>query len=135
MQRSRRQQACGYNPYDRYASGRLTASLLLMSLSLILLLSLHFHIWSGRWQEGDLEDRIQRLEALLGTGITLEEGPARRPSDGIPKKSLIPSPIGLLPSPFLLPGTASFPVFFPVPFFPGFLPCITLCSLSVRMDC
>lgn len=114
------------------------AAAVLSSVFLTLLLSLHFHLWSGGWMEGDLEEAVQEQEALLGTGIFSEreisaQGFAQDAGE-LRLKGGISLSDGILLFAFFLSGIFAFPAVFFVLFFSEFLPGATLCSLSVRMN-
>ena len=111
---------------------------ILASVFLTLLLSLHFHLWSDGWREGDLEDAIQKQEALIGTGIALE-GEALafvQVSSETHSKGLIHlwNEIYFYFCFLCMFGIFTIPAILFIIFFSKYLQRITLFSLSVRMN-
>lgn len=111
-----------------------TAVLVLMSIFLVLLLALNFHIWGGGYTEGSLEEIVTEQETLLGDGLTFCESARGQISRDMHENWKLLSIIGILPFLPILFGTFFFPVVLFVPFFRECFCHVTLCSLSVRIN-
>lgn len=116
------------------SAGRKTAAVLvLMSIFLVLLLALNFHIWGGGYTQGSLEEIVTEQETLLGDGLTLRESAHGQVSRDRHENWKFFS-VGILPFPSIIFGIFFFPAVLIVPFFRGCFCHVTLCSLSMRMN-
>ena len=108
-------------------SHRKTAIIVFFSLILLLFLSLHFHIWSGNYIEGDLESMVKQHMDVLDNGSTEAEALDLKPHRDFLDTAYLPyrEINAWFQSVYLTEKCFSY-------YF--FRPSITLCSLSVRMD-
>lgn len=112
---------------NMYKSQRKCAIAVLIPILLLVLLSVHFHIWSGSYIEGDLESAVvQHVESLekMSTGRNTEEIEQYRHIFDVVYLSGIEID-------FCLQGALLWGDCFNYSFF---RPSITLCSLSVRIN-
>lgn len=115
--------------------GKKTAAILVLaSIFLVLLLSLNFRIWGGGYGEGSVEELVIEQEALLGDGLMLEESVHEQTfRDTHSKWKQLSTPV-ILSFFSMIFGIFFFPEVLFIPFFSEFLQCVTLCTLSVRMN-
>ncbi len=111
-----------------------TAVLVLMSIFLVLFLALNFHIWSGGYTQGSLEEIVIEQETLLGDGLTLCGSARGQITRDRHEDWKFVSAIGLLPFLPIIFGIIYFPDILFVPFFSKFFYHVTLCNLAVRMN-
>lgn len=112
---------------SKYKGRREIAITVLIPMIFFVFLSLHFKVWSGNYTEGDLESVVVQYMDSIHRGNRKENVKTEEESLRLFDYAYLSCAAIWVCLPYIC-RTGACPAYY------VFLPCITLCSLSVRMN-